>query len=215
VLYNRKQTLEEEITQGRRRLTDGQAELLRLAMNLCRDESVTETARRSVEVQFRRLEIVEKCAEKATQEEASERSRAQVGENEFLTLKSEAVHIRDRTRDVSREICSARASGILSRTDANNHETETQLVLRIGPPPSEDTDGDTTDRCQIAQLRTFYQKDIAEVQQLNHETTELTPDLKFLKLSIQVQKETLTSTDDQGMEMYFNVSRVRGDSAKS
>jgi chromosome segregation ATPase len=81
VWHNRKQNLEEEITQGRHQLTDRQTELLRLATNLCRDESVTETARRSVEIQFRRLEIVEKCVEKATQEEASERSRAQVGQN--------------------------------------------------------------------------------------------------------------------------------------
>jgi hypothetical protein len=55
-----KQNLDEEITQCHHRLTAGQTKLLRLAMNLCRNESVTETSRRSVEVQFRRLEIVEK-----------------------------------------------------------------------------------------------------------------------------------------------------------
>jgi hypothetical protein len=102
VLHDRKLNLEKEITHDRRRLTDGQTKLLRLAMNLCGDESVTETARRSIEVQCCRLKIVEKCVEKATQEEASERSRAQVGENESLTLKSEAAHVRDRMRDVSR-----------------------------------------------------------------------------------------------------------------
>jgi hypothetical protein len=58
------------------------------------------------------MEIVEKCVEKAAQEEASERNRAHVGENEFLTLKSEAAHVRDRMRDVSRKIDRARASGI-------------------------------------------------------------------------------------------------------
>jgi hypothetical protein len=92
VLHDRKQNLEEEITQGRRRVT----ELLCLAMNLCRDESVTEISRRSVEIQFWRLEIVEKCVEKATQEGASERSRAQIDENECLTFKSEVAHVRDR-----------------------------------------------------------------------------------------------------------------------
>jgi hypothetical protein len=44
VLHDRKYGLEEEITQGHRWLADGQMQLLHLAMNLCRDESLTETA---------------------------------------------------------------------------------------------------------------------------------------------------------------------------
>jgi Asp-tRNA(Asn)/Glu-tRNA(Gln) amidotransferase C subunit len=127
-------------------------------------------------------------------------------------LKSEAVRVRDRIRDLSREIDRARASGILSRIDANNYETEThsnldeisELDHRLRKILTETRQTYT----QTAQLRTFYRKDIAEVQQLNHETTELTADLKFLKLSVQSQKETLTSTDDQCGEIHSNVSRA-------
>jgi hypothetical protein len=44
--------------------------------------------------------------------------------------------------------------------------------------------------------------------------TELTADLKFLKFSVNSQKEMLTSTDDRSMEIHSNMSRVREGSVK-
>jgi seryl-tRNA synthetase len=106
----------------------------------------------------------------------------------------------------------------MNRTDANNYQTETQSNLDEISELDRQLRKILTERrqtdAQTAQLRTFYRQNIAKFQQLNHETIELTADLKFLTLSVQSQKETLASTDDQCMEIHSNVCRVREDSVK-
>jgi hypothetical protein len=67
---------------------------------------------------------------------------------------------------------------------------------------------------QLAQLRTIYRKAIAEFQQLSHETAELSTDLRFLNISLNLQKAILISTDDQCLKVHSNMHRVQEDSVK-
>jgi chromosome segregation ATPase len=176
VLHERKQKFEEEITQGRRRLAGCETELLRLAMKLFRDEAPTKAAGGSVDVEIGRMAMGERHIEKATQEEASERHRAQIGENEFQAMKCKAGRMRDRMREVCREIDRARTTGILNITDATNYESEAQsnleeiseLDCRLGQTVAETRHIDG----ELAQLRTIYRKAIAEFQHISHETAD-------------------------------------------
>jgi chromosome segregation ATPase len=213
----RKAALAAEVSRMHKRLTDGQATMVRLAREYCRLETGTQSVQRAVDIQFRRNENVRKEIDKVKQHGLGERNRAIACENQRIWLKFDAFGDRRHIGELADGIGESESAAIVFRADVNQAEIETErnrditagLEIRLRKI------GFATQRkeAQIEELLQICQMESRKLQAVNQETSALKTDLRFLKIAVTLQKEALTKTDDQCMAIHSELCRARIDGA--
>jgi chromosome segregation ATPase len=142
---------------------------------------------------------------------------AERGDCERIWLKFDAFGDRRHIADLADDIVESESAANICRADAHQAEIQTQrnwdataeLEIQLRKL------GFATQRkeAQIQELLQIRELDSRKMHAVTHETSALKADLHFLRITVTLQKEALTKTDDQCMAIHTQLCRARNDGA--
>lgn len=213
-----KQELEKQVTTTRHAITEGKNEMFACNARFWQEDSEKKAVARSVNLQRRQNEIELNKVHDAKVETEIAISDLSGCEIDLSIIKKEYFEMLARAHLLQVEIDDSVAETISNNTNA----TQVLIELQASEQKKEQLEKDyqqiirqTEKRnTAIKEMRDHHEVDARRFEEIATESNDIIADLKFLKLNVIQMKETTTKTDNQCMQLMYDLRTCEQQSEK-
>ena len=211
-LKSKRKRIGDEIDCEKKNVTDRRRTILSLTRDTTEKEGNAKAVQRSLDAAQKKREAVTKAIDKERKGAGAEKRRADACQRDARIAMGEIARAGKRANTLEAEISEAVASAASSRTNANQLKADKDdIESRKSEMEKRMTEiAEMTKRrdLQVKELKTAHERGARHMVEMSRETNALRADLKALKTSVKQQKEVITRTDNECMEIHTRLKKT-------
>ena len=181
-------------------------EIVELARKVGEVEESTRATQRGMNVMKRKGEITQKQIARAKKDAVAENRKGKACRNDVTLVRGEIARAGKRANELDAEISQTKGVTATNRTNTNQLRTDKEENIAKKEEMERrmvEIAEQTKQRArQVKELRTVQEMNARQMVELGRETDTLKADLKYLKANVKQQKELITKTDTECMEIH-------------